>query len=362
MAQTQFLTGNALAVKAWARKLYVQAIYDTYASRFMGPTASSLIQVRDEVKKGPGDKVTVGLRMQLSGTGVAGDDTLEGSEEALITYSDAVLVDQLRHAVRSKGKMSEQRVAFDLTSEHQQALSDWFADRVDTAFFNAICGNTAVTDLRYTGSNSTSAPSTNNHIRVGTSATTTDGSLSTVDTFTITTLDRAVTKAKTLNDSGQPNIRPIRYQGSDKYVAFLHPYQVRDLRTTATANTVTWWEINRSALSGGLKEGADNIYRGSLGEYNNVILHESARIPLGCDTTSTVSNTRRAVLCGAQAAIMATGRDSDNPGEKMSLRQEEFDYGNQLGISAGMIWGLKKAVFNSNDFGVITMSSYASAT
>lgn len=134
MAQTQFLTGNALAVKAWAKKLYVQAIYDTYASRFMGPSASSLIQVRDEVRKGPGDKITVGLRMQLSGTGVSGDDTLEGNEEALITYSDSVLVDQLRHAVRSKGKMTEQRVAFELRSEHQQALSDWFADRIDSAF------------------------------------------------------------------------------------------------------------------------------------------------------------------------------------------------------------------------------------
>ena len=361
MAATQFLTGNALAVKAWAKKLYVQAIYDSYASRFMGSSASSLIQVRDEIRKGPGDKVTVGLRMQLSGTGIAGDDTLEGNEEALITYSDAVLVDQLRHAVRSKGKMSEQRVAFDVMQEHQQALSDWFADRIDSAFFNQLAGNTAQTDTRYTGSNSTVAPSTNNIIRVGTSATTTDGSLSTVDTFTITTLDRAVAKAKTLNDSGQPIIRPIRYKGQDKYVAFLHPYQVYSLRTTATANTVTWWEINRSALSGGREEGADNIYRGSLGEYNNVILHESARVPLCSDTTSPISNTRRAIFCGAQAAIMATGRDSDSPDSKMSLKTEEFDYGNQVGVSAGLIWGLKKAVFNSNDFGVITMHSYAAA-
>ena len=221
--------------------------------------------------------------------------------------------------------MTEQRVAFDLMAEHQQALSDWFADRIDSAFFNQLAGNTAVTDTRYTGSNLTVAPSTNNIIRVGTSATTTDGSLSTVDTFTITTLDRAVAKAKTLNDSGQPIIRPIRYKGQDKYVAFLHPYQVYALRTTATANTVTWWEINRSALSGGSADAADNIYRGSLGEYNNVILHESARVPLCCDTTTPISNTRRAIFCGAQAAIMATGRDSDSPDSKMSLKTEEFD-------------------------------------
>lgn len=361
MATTQFLTGNALTVKAWAKKLYVQAIYDTYASRFMGNSANSLIQVKDELKKGPGDRITVGLRMQLSGTGVSGDDTLEGAEEALVTYSDNLLIDQLRHAVRSKGKMTEQRVAFNLSEEHQQALSDWWSDRIDTAFFNALAGNTAQTDTKYTGSNATTAPSTNNLIRVGTSATTTSGSLSTVDTFTITQIDRAVAKAKTLNDSGQPWIRPLRYQGQDKYVLFLHPYQVYSLRTTATANTVTWWEVNRSALSGGLSQGVDSIYRGSVGEYNNTIIHESARVPLTSDTTTANANTRRALFCGAQSLIMGTGRDTGSPDSKMDLRSETFDYGNQLGWSAGMIWGLKKAVFNSSDFGVIAIDSYAAA-
>ncbi|WP_391486487.1 phage capsid family protein, partial [Leclercia adecarboxylata] len=33
--------------------------------------------------------------------------------------------------------------------------------------------------------------------------------------------------------------------------------------------------------------------------------------------------------------------------------EELFDYENQLGVSAGMIFGVKKTVFNSADFGVI---------
>ena len=49
------------------------------------------------------DVVTQGLRVKLSGTGVAGDDTLEGNEEALTTYSQNFFIDQLRHATRSKG-------------------------------------------------------------------------------------------------------------------------------------------------------------------------------------------------------------------------------------------------------------------
>ena len=32
-----------------------------------------------------------------------------------------------------------------------------------------------------------------------------------------------------------------------------------------------------------------------------------------------------------------------------------------LGVSGGMIFGVKKAVFNSADFGTIVLSSYAAA-
>ena len=45
----------------------------------------------------------------------------------------------------------------------------------------------------------------------------------------------------------------------------------------------------------------------------------------------------------------------------MSWVEELFDYQNQLGVSAGMIAGLKKTQFNSEDFGTITVSTYAAA-
>ena len=41
--------------------------------------------------------------------------------------------------------------------------------------------------------------------------------------------------------------------------------------------------------------------------------------------------------------------------------EELFDYGNQLGVKAGCIGGLKKSVYNGVDFGTITVSSYAVA-
>lgn len=359
MANTAFPTGHPLAVKLWAKKLFVEALKETYFSRFITKNSDGLCVWKDETAKSAGDKITVGLRLQLTGDGIQGDGTLEGNEESLTLYNDNVLIDQIRHAVRSAGKMSEQRVLFEVRDESMSGLKDWWADRLDTSFFNQLAGKSWLTDTRYTGNNSPIAPSSNKIMWQGTSATAGDDSLSTVDTFTITMLDRAIASAKTFVTGTEPIIRPIKANGLDKYVVFLHPYQVYSLRTTATANTVTWWEINRSAITGGMiKE--NPIYTGSIGEYNNCIIHESARVPLGQNAAASadVANTRRAIFCGAQAMLFATGRGVGSP-DKMSWYEEEFDYGNKLGVSAGMIFGMKKSVYNSIDLATIVLSSYA---
>lgn len=134
MATTDYGVNDALAVKLWAKKLLQEALKETYVGRFIGTSSNSLLYRRDDTSKGPGDKITYGLRMQLTGAGVQGDGTLEGNEEALTTYSDSLFINQLRHAVRSGGKMSEQRVPFSVREEAMNGLKDWFADRLDTSF------------------------------------------------------------------------------------------------------------------------------------------------------------------------------------------------------------------------------------
>lgn len=351
MATTAYGVNNALAVKAWSKKLFVDALKKTYFDRFMGKSSSSLIQIKDEVSKGPGDRITIGLRMQLSGDGVQGDGTLEGNEESLTTYSDNVYIDQLRHAVRSAGKMSEQRVPFSVRDEAKTGLEDWWAARLDTWFFNQLAGNTAVTDTRYTGNQAAIAPSTNRKVFVTGSA---DESQTGTYVFNLNLIDKCVERAGVYN----PTIRPIKVNGEDKFVMFLHPYQVYDLRTSTSSGQ--WLDIQKAALSGSA-DTKNPIYTGALGEYNGVILHQASRVPLGVNssTGAAISTVRRAIFCGAQAACMAYGQ-KDQGGE-MSWVEELFDYQNQLGVSAGMIAGLKKTQFNSEDFGTITVSTYAAA-
>lgn len=349
MADTSYGVNNALAVKLWSKRLIREALKATFVSKFMGEGDTELIQIKTETSKGPGDQITFGLRMQLTGDGVAGDGTLEGNEEALVTYSDALIINQLRHAVRSGGKMSEQRVPFSVRDEALSGLRDWWAGRLDTWFANQITGYTVQSDTRYTGMTATIAPTTAQLLIQGQA---TEGALTSADTYSLAIIDHAVNLAKTLT----PVIRPIMDNGKPYYVAFLHPNQVRSMRTNT--NTGEWADIQKAAMTGG--DVSDNpIFTGALGIYNGVILHEWTRLPNAVSAGAAVANTKRSVLCGAQAAVFATGENSSN--SQPNWYEQLFDYGNKLGVAGGMIAALKKTVFNSADFGTIVMSTYAAA-
>lgn len=347
MATTAFGVNHPLAVKLWSKKLFQEALKQTWSGKFMGKGSSALCQIMEDTQKQAGDRIRVGLRMQLSGAGVEGDGTLEGNEEALTFYSDNVTINQLRHAVRSEGKMSEQRVPHSVREEARMGLQDWFADRIDTAFFNQLGGNTGQSDTRYTGHNATTAPDASHIVYPDGDNTEADVASSTTSSvMKLTWIDYAVEKAKT----SSPLIRPIKINGEDKFVLFLHPYQVTDLRTNT--NSGQWLDIQKAAMQGG-QISKNPIYTGALGEYNGVIIHESTRVP------SVTTNVYRAIFAGAQAACVAYGQDSANG--RMGWVEELFDYKNQLGVSGSLIWGLKKTVFNSADFSTLVIPTYAVA-
>lgn len=352
MATTDYGVNHPLAKKHWQSELMKETLKSTYAMQFMGTDKNSLVQIKTETGKDAGDRIRFGIRSQLQGAGIAGDGTLEGNEEALETFTQDVTIDQLRHAVRSKGKMSEQRVPFSVRAEAKDGLADWWADRYDTWFFNQLCGMSGIADTRYTGMQAATAPDADHVVYAG--GVLAESSLSNTSThkFTLDLIDKAVEKAKLAKNA----LRPIMV-GSEKFwVMFLHTYQVTSLRTNT--QTGQWLDIQKAAMSGGdVKK--NPIFSGALGVYNGVILHESTRIPAvtGNDGNAVTPTVRRAVLAGAQAACFAFGQGSSK--NSMDWNEELFDYKNQLGVEAGCIAGLVKTRFNGSDYGTVVVSTYA---
>lgn len=362
MANTNFGVNHPLAVKLYSEKLFREALKETYIGKFIGNNSSSLVQMLTDTQKGAGDKITFGLRMQLNQAGVSGDNTMEGNEEALSFYNDSVTIDQLRNAVRSQGRMSEQRVPYSMREEARMALTDWMSNAMDLGFFNQICGNTGETDTRKTGMIATVAPTTaagagdgiSRLIVGGSHDAETSLSATTTHAITLRDLDVAVARAKTMS----PVMKTLRIKGEDYYVAFIHPYQTYQLR--GQTNSGQWADIQKAAIQGGNITG-NPIFTGALGVYNGVILHESTRVPniVGTPASGTTANFRRGALCGAQAAAIAFGQD--NGPNRTTWNEKMFDFGNQLGVAAGVIWGLKKSVFNSTDFSSVALAGYAPA-
>jgi len=345
MAVTSYGTNAPNVVKLFSRKLFREALKTTKLAPFMGEGSGNLIQVMTDTNKGPGDKITFQLRMQLNGAGTAGDGTLEGNEEALTVYTDSFVIDQLRHAVRSGGKMSDQRIPFSVREEARLGLTDWWADRLDQVLINQLTGATQ-SDLRYAGNNATIAPSST-RVVYPLANEASEASISTSSTFSLFQVDKAVARAKTMT----PVMRPINKDGYD-YVAFIHPFQTLALRQSAGV-AGSWGDITRAMLQGGQSLDRNMYGNGALGIFNRTLLVEDARMPL--ITTMSGGTGRRAVLCGAQAAVLAVGQNYST--EKMSWVEELFDYENQLGVAAGCIFGAKKSVFNSIDLATITMPS-----
>lgn len=356
MATTTYGVNDALAVKLWSQRLDVEALPDTYFARFMGTTASSMIQIMPELSKGAGDRVRFALRRLATGAGTGETETQEGNEESLTKYYDEFVINELGHAhrVRSENTIDAQRVPYDLREECYESLKDWWADRMDTIVANHLAGNTAQTDTtHYGGHNAMTAPSTNRIIRAGGAASDQAMNNSSTHKFTLNLIDQAVNKAK----NARPKLRPIRVNGKDHYVCFLHPDQVLALRSDAST-AGNWFDLQKARLQGG--EGDENgIFSGALGIYNNVILHEWDRIPKGVNgsTGAAVDNTRRAVFCGAQALGVAFGQK--NTKTKFTWVEDMFDYDREFGVRASSIFGVKKTVYNSEDYGTIVIGSYA---
>jgi N4-gp56 family major capsid protein len=342
MATTSFPLNHPQAVKHWSGDVFKEALKKTYAFRFMASGSGALCQVRNEMKS-EGDRVRVGLRVQLSGAGVAGDGTLEGNEEALSIYHDDVFIDQLRHAVRSSGKMSEQRVPFSVRNEARDGLADWWADKFDFGFFNQLSGNTAETDLKKTGMQSTIAPSSGNIVLEATST----ASIDSANPFGVHHIDYCI---ETAENATYP-IRPMKMGGRDIYCMFIHSYQKTDLRRGFSAGE--WGDIQKAAISGG-QQTNNPVFSGAVGEYAGTVIHSTTRLP------TPATNVYRAVFCGAQSASVAFGKGY-SAGNKFSWVEELFDYENQLGVAAGTIWGLKKMQFNSVDHSTIVVPTYGIA-
>ena len=379
--ETAVPLNDATAVVIYAHRVFHQAIRSTVAAKLMavGLNANdqtNFVQLFDEPMKGPGDSIKYDLIPNISGPGVLGDAPIAGQETPFTWFQDTLTINQQRQAELLTGRMSQQRVPFSMRNAGKVTLANWWKENIDVGLLNQLGGNTAQTNIAYTGLQAPVAPDTS-HLLFGGDATS-EATLNVGDEFSVSDIPKLVAKAQgTLTWP----IKPVVIKGVEiAGVLFLHPIQVRDLKTNFSAGE--WGDIYRAALQGGQITG-NPVFTGAIGMYENVVLHQDAHVPWGDNAQNLVfdpitktnvaapttlgaaaagtTSVARGIFCGAQAAAISFGGEAGPNGKPLRVRwyEELLDAGNQLRITAGMIWGARKTRFNSEDYGSMVVSTWA---
>lgn len=332
-----------LVLKAWAKQAWEAGLHDSFFHKFMGKNARSIIQVKEDLQKGPGTSINIPLLLPLSGAGVWDDNILEGNEEALEYASFDTYLHYIRHGVRLNGLYEEQKTQINMRKDARDALAEWLSTFIDTNIFAVLTGvlppfvaaGTTTANYQFP----ISAPSSNRVIYGGSA--TSEATVAAADTFSADLIGKAKRLATADENTA---IRPINVNGKNTYVMVIDPFQARDLR-----NDTKWLEAQKHANI----RGEDNpIFSGAMGMYDGVVIHEHNRVPR---TATGASNAKvgHALFLGAQAVVFAEGNAP-------KWVEKKFDYENKWGVSCGRMFGLQKSQFkydgtNNTDFGVINV-------
>jgi len=363
MARTIIGLNSPMAVKRYSGLLAVDVGRTSYFNRkFMGvgPESMMPIQRLDELTNNAGEQITYDLSYQLKMQPVEGDAPLENKEEALQFATDTVYIDQLRDGVNAGGRMTRKRTLHDLRAISRKRISEWWARVFDELFFMYLSGARGVNPdfvypLSYTGfaNNALTAPDQYHLLYSGGVANA--AAITAGDKLSLTDIDKAVAVSEMMGGGTQaiPQIQPIMINGEEHYVLVMHPFSAYDVRTNAA--TGQWLDIQKAATTA---EGRSNpIFTGSLGMYNDVVLHKHKAIitfnNYGAGSSLTAA---RQLFLGNQAAVCAFG--SPGTGLRFDWTEETKDLGNQIVIATNSICGIKKCTFNGLDFGVMALDSY----
>ncbi len=328
---------SALRPQLWRKQLFADVRDNVYMTRFVGTSEQDMIQELEDLSATPGTLINIGLGAKLSGAGINGDSTLEANEEAMTDYATSVSINQKRHGVLLTGQFDEQRNMYDMRMSAKNRLADWWAELIDQELVDKLCGKTTST---FANTPTAAAASRATYAGGATSI----GTVTTAMKMDTKLLDAAKQTAL-VTSAGTPALRPIRINGKQYFVAILHPYDATNLRQDPV-----WSQAQRDANI----RGEDNpIFSGALGVWNGIIVHEHEYVFRTGDG-SAAAQVARNVLCGQQAGVIAWGKP-------VSWVEKTFDYGNQWGVSVGAIFGCLKPLFNSVDYGVITMYAASAA-
>ena len=372
MAATDMLTGNALTVKLFEKKTWLQTMQSSVVGHAFNRGAIYFPE-KFIGKDTRGDTTTFPFAGKLTAVPVGEGGTLDGStaQEALDLQSHSMTINETRFAVLNPNYgIEQQRTNVNFEETSRNLLAKRSIELLDTSFFYQSGGSnptsftingttyaSAADKLHVQGHNTPTAPTTNRIVRAGAAAT--DQALTSSNTMTLNLIDNALE----LNVASDQPIEPF---SDGTFDLFLSPYDIVNLKRD-TSSAIQWFNIELAKLQGGKGSAIEDMYQNNMrcvGKYANVIIYEAPRVAYGLrsDTSAVITTVRRNVLLGLNALSFASpygGRitDKDVP---FKYREQLKDHDKYKSISAELLYGMKKmSPSNKEDIGVIVIGTYA---
>ncbi len=345
MTLSTVATGNVQ--KQWDDQFYREYIRNNRFARYQGTDANSIIQLKEQLTKKPGDAITLSLVKALSGAGVTGNTLLEGQEESVSNYAHQISIGAYRNGVAIT-EWEEQKSPIMALDSVRPLLKDWAMELNRSkviAALSAVVPNTGIQEP-YATATSTERDEfiVANADRVLFGALKANA-VSGVFATALATLDATddkftyskVSLMKRIAKTADPIIRPVRVNDDEEwYVAFCGSNAFRDLKASLAT-------IHADAM----QRGKDNpLFTDGDLVYDGVIVREVPEIP------ALASNVGEVFLCGAQAVGHVVGK-------RWAAKTEERDYGFVSGCAIAGFFGTEKLVFNGKQHGVVTGYMYA---
>ncbi len=279
MADWTFTTADPLTRISWANRWWGEAREESF---WVGIGAIGKDEDNDvivefaDLEKEQGYRHWFGQVRNLSGAGIAGDNDMEGNEEAPDVYDDSVDLDQRRNAVRTRGRLSDQYPSDKAVREWaKRLLKRWMAEYIDQDIFDGL--GTACTKIIYGGDATSTA------------------TIETGDYMTLNIIDEAATYC----EKATPQILGKSKGGRRSYLCVMAPDQASDVRRY----DASWSQAQREAMARGSE---NKVFKTSLGSWAESELEKHRKVPLSTNWGAGANlNGASALFVGCAAGAIA---------------------------------------------------------
>jgi hypothetical protein len=351
---SETVVSAAVRAKQWDDSFFKEYVRANRFKRYMGTSANSIIQVKNDLTKKKGDAITINLVGALDSSSGPNDGStsLVGAEKELPNEGHKVTVRVVRDAVVVNTE-EEQASPFAIRDAGKVALKDLAMRYMRNAIITALGSvhGTAYADATAAQKNQWNAANSDrvlygddigNYNATHSTALGAVAAGETLDKAMVSKLKRIAQLAVAANGDG---IRPYTYgEDEETYVLFAGARAFRDLKLDMAGEHK---DAEKRGKENPLFTGTTSLY------WDGVVIREIPEIASLGAVGNGGAVLEPVYFCGAQALAVAWAKTT-----KSTIRKED-DYGFRHGLGFFEMRGIEKVLWNqgetdAKDWGMVT--------